>query len=65
MTAVSSTAGTATRKPVTSALTPFQNRLWAGPPQTRISVTRTPAASIGAATWRMASAEASTIARAT
>ena len=64
-TAVSSTAGTATGKPVTSALTAFQKALRAGPPQTRISVTWTPAASIGAATWRMASADASTIARAT
>ena len=49
-TAVSSTAGTATVKPVTSALTSFQNRLRAGPPHTRISVTCTPAASIGADT---------------
>ena len=40
--------GRATGKPVTSALTSFQNALRAGPPQTRISVTRTPAASIGA-----------------
>ena len=36
-TAVSSTAGTATGKPVTSALIWFQNALRAGPPQTRIS----------------------------
>ena len=63
-TAVSRTSGTRTWKPVTSALTPFQNRLRAGPPQTRMAVTSTPAVSIGAATWRMASAEASTIARA-
>ena len=54
----------ATGKPVTSALTAFQNALRAGPPQTRIAVTWTPAASIGVATWRMASADASTIARA-
>jgi len=46
-------------------LTPFQKALRAGPPQARIAVTVTPAASIGSATWRIASAEASTIARAT
>ena len=41
-TAVSRTAGTATRNPVTSALIAFQTSLRAGPPQARISVTRTP-----------------------
>ena len=63
-TAVSRTSGTATGKPVTSALIRFQVSLRAGPPQARISSTRTPAASIGAATWRMASADASRMARA-
>ena len=63
-TAVSRTAGTRTGKPVTSALTLFQNVLRAGPPQTRMALTRTPAASMGVATCRMASADASTMARA-
>jgi hypothetical protein len=62
-TAVSRTAGTATRNPVTSALTWFHVSLRAGPPQTRISVTVAPAARIGSATWRIANALASRIAR--
>ena len=63
-TAVSSTSGTRTGKPVTSAFTWFQASLRAGPPQARIAVTVTPAASMGVATWRIASALASMIARA-
>ena len=62
-TAVSSTRRDGHRKPVTSAFT-VPDVLRAGPPHTRISSTVTPASSIGSATWRIASAEASTIARA-
>src|SRR5258706_10282994 len=62
-TVVSRTRGTSTRKPVTSAFSWFQTLLWAGPPHTRIAVTPTPAARIGVATWRMASAAASRIDR--
>ena len=64
-TAVSSTRGTATPKPVTSALTWFQISLRAGPPHRRSSRIVMPASSMGSATWRNASAEASTMARAT
>src|SRR6478672_6818377 len=63
-TAVSSTAGTRTGNPVTSALIWFHSALRAGPPHARIAVTRTPASSIGRLTCRIASALASRIDRA-
>src|SRR5205814_3607528 len=62
-TAVSRTAGTSTVNPVTSALIWFHVSLRAGPPQTRIDPTSTPAATIDSATWRIANADASRIAR--
>ena len=63
VTAVSRTAGTSTGKPVTSALIWFHVSLRAGPPQTRIARTSAPARTISSATWRIAKADASRIAR--
>ena len=61
--AVSTTRGTATVKPVMSALSRSSPRSRASPPETRSSRTGRPASTIGAATWRRARFAASRTAR--